>query len=65
MFDKIDRPFLAAAFCSFVASVGLWFLVNHDYGIYVGIWVPSILAFWVGVRLTLLSRKLTKTNLKG
>ena len=53
MFDKVDAPFLIAAFTSFVVSVALWFLVDHDYGIFVGIWVPSILAFWVGVRVRL------------
>ena len=55
MLKKFDYPFLLAAFASFVASVSLWFLVNHDYGAYVGLWVPSILALWVGVRLVLLS----------
>ena len=55
MFQKIDYPFLIAAFASFLVSVGLWFLVNHDYGAYVGLWVPSILVLWVGVRLALLS----------
>ena len=56
MFQKIDYYFLSAAFASFVASVALWFLVNRDYGVYVGLWVPSILILWVGVRLTLLAR---------
>ena len=56
MFHKSDYYFLTAAFASFVVSVGLWFLVNHDYGIYVGIWVPSILSLWVGVRVVLLAR---------
>jgi hypothetical protein len=55
MFQKIDYPFLVAAFSSFLVSVGLWFLVDHDYGAYVGLWVPSILILWVGVRLVLLS----------
>jgi hypothetical protein len=54
MFHKIDYFFLVAAFASFVASVGLWFLVNHEYGLYVGIWVPSILSLWVGIRVVLL-----------
>jgi hypothetical protein len=53
MFDKVDAPFLIAAIASFLASVVLWFLVNHDYGVFVGIWVPSILTFWVGVRVRL------------
>lgn len=55
MFQKLDYFFLVAAFASFLGSVGLWFLVNHDYGAYVGIWVPSILSLWVGVRVVLLS----------
>lgn len=59
MFQKIDYYFLVAAFASFLVSVGLWFLVNHDYGAYVGIWVPSILILWVGVRVVLLSGVIT------
>ncbi len=55
MFTKIDYPFLIATFISFLASVALWFLVNRDYGVFVGLWVPSILALWVGVRLALLA----------
>jgi hypothetical protein len=56
MFQKVDYYFLFAAFASFVASVALWFFVNHDYGVYVGLWVPSILSLWVGVRVVLLTR---------
>lgn len=55
MFHKIDYPFLIGAFISFVASVSLWFLVSHDYGLFVGIWVPSILSLWVGVRVVILA----------
>ncbi|MEO6788605.1 MAG: hypothetical protein ABI318_20990 [Chthoniobacteraceae bacterium] len=51
MFHKIDYPFLIAAFMSFLFSVTLWFLVSHEYGLFVGIWVPSILSMWVGVRV--------------
>ncbi len=56
MFNKVDQPFLFAAFASLLASVALWFLVNRDYGVFVGLWVPSILILWVGVRVTLLSK---------
>lgn len=56
MFDHVDTPFLIAAFASFVASVALWFLVDHDYGMFVGLWVPSILALWVGIRVRLAKR---------
>jgi hypothetical protein len=36
---------LLAAFASFVVSVVLWFTGHENQGIFVGIWVPSILAF--------------------
>ena len=39
--------FIVAAFASFVLSVSLWFLgdqaVAQEQGIFVGLWVPSIL----------------------
>ena len=54
MFSKLDIYFLAAALVSFLGSVGLWFFYNQSYGLYVGLWVPSILSFWVGVRIVLL-----------
>jgi len=51
MFRSFDKFFIGAAFASFLASVSLWFLVNQESGQFVGLWVPSILIFWVGVRL--------------
>ena len=59
MFHKIDYPFLIGAFISFLASVSLWFLVSHEYGLFVGIWVPSILSLWVGVRVSILASGIT------
>lgn len=44
---KADPPLrliLAAAFVSFLFSVVLWFFIDKDAGVFVGIWVPSILA---------------------
>jgi hypothetical protein len=35
---------LLGAFVSFVLSVSLWFTGHHDQGLFVGLWVPSILA---------------------
>lgn len=35
---------LLAAFLSFLLSVGLYFLDDETMGIFVGLWVPSILA---------------------
>ena len=36
---------LAAAGLSFLFSVYLWFLVDKEQGVFVGLWVPSILSF--------------------
>jgi hypothetical protein len=44
-FDALGRGLiLLGAFVSFVLSVSLWFTGNHQEGIFVGLWVPSILA---------------------
>ena len=53
LFDRIDLFFLLGALSSFLASVGLWFLVDQGAGLFVGLWVPSILTFWVGIRVRL------------
>lgn len=55
MFTKTDSYFLGAAMVSLLASVALWFLYDKESGLFVGIWVPSILAFWVGVKVSLLA----------
>jgi hypothetical protein len=42
--------FLVAAVASFLLSIGLWFADNRQEGLFVGLWVPSILAaggFWM------------------
>ena len=36
---------LVAAFASFLLSVTLWFGGSHEQGLFVGLWVPSILSF--------------------
>jgi hypothetical protein len=36
--------FILAAFVSFLFSVSLWFSGQRDEGLFVGLWVPSILA---------------------
>ena len=43
---------LLAAGLSFVLSVSLWFTGSHDEGIFVGLWVPSILSLAAFVRPT-------------
>ena len=44
------RLFVVAAVASFLLSIALWFTDNQDEGVFVGLWVPSILAaggFWM------------------
>ena len=45
MFKASDYLIIGAAFLSFLLSVGLWFNGQKEAGQYVGLWVPSILAF--------------------
>ena len=40
---KLKLVFLGAAFVSFLFSVFLYFFVDESQGIFVGLWVPSIL----------------------
>tara|TARA_B100001287_G_scaffold117516_1_gene98881 strand:+ start:975 stop:1175 length:201 start_codon:yes stop_codon:yes gene_type:complete len=48
-FLEIYYPIILA-FLSFLYSVTLWFTGNKLEGIFVGIWVPSILAFAIAIR---------------
>ena len=41
---KAKLLFLAAAGISFVFSVTLWFTGQREEGLFVGLWVPSILS---------------------
>lgn len=55
MFKKSDYLILSAAFISFLFSVSLWFGVfghaDKEAGIFVGIWVPSILGLGIYFKL--------------
>ena len=57
MFKKVDYFFLIAAYLSFMMSIALWFLKDQQAGMYVGIWVPSILILWVGMKQIIYNRK--------
>jgi hypothetical protein len=60
MLKTQDYLILGAAFISFLFSVALWFGVigpaNKEAGIFVGIWVPSILATGIYLQLRFLER---------
>ena len=57
MFKKIDYFFIIAADLSFMMSIALWFLKDQQAGMYVGLWVPSILTLWVGIKQIVYNRK--------
>ena len=44
MFHRSDYAFMSAAFISFLLSVSLWFSGQREEGVFVGLWVPSILS---------------------
>lgn len=50
MLNTSDYLLLSAALVSFLLSVSLWFLVSKDAGVFVGLWVPSILSFGAYLR---------------
>jgi len=41
-FHRVKLAFMLAAFISFILSVSLWFLVDRELGLFVGLWVPAI-----------------------
>ena len=61
MFSKPDYIILIAAFVSFLFSISLWFGVfgteNRDAGIFVGLWVPSILGIGLFFKMSAKGRQ--------
>lgn len=53
MLQRSDYFILAAAFVSFLLSVGLWFSGQREEGLFIGIWVPSILSFGGYMRIAM------------
>jgi hypothetical protein len=54
---KVNGPvilWLLAACLSFLGSVSCWFLIDRQTGLFIGLWVPSILS--LGALLTTLPR---------
>ena len=41
-YHRVKLVFLIAAFVSFALSVWLWFAVDREAGLFVGLWVPAI-----------------------
>ena len=57
MFKKADYFILVASFTAFIYSVSLWFGLfgqpNKDAGLFVGVWVPSILSLGCFTKLAM------------
>lgn len=53
--DKQDWFIIIAAFISFILSVSIWFGIfgqqDKEAGLFVGMWVPSILSFGILLKL--------------
>lgn len=52
-----DYLIMAAALFSMILSIVLWFSDFRDEGVFVGIWVPSILAFGVYFKLAIMRKQ--------
>jgi hypothetical protein len=50
-FTAADLLMLASAFLSLIFSEFLWFKGEKEAGIFVGLWVPSILGFAILLKL--------------
>ena len=53
---RSDYAVMAAAAVSLVTSIYLWFGGHRDEGLFVGLWVPSILAFAAYFRSTVVRK---------
>ena len=47
-----DYAVFMAALLALATSIYLWFGGQHDEGLFVGLWVPSILAFATYIRVS-------------
>jgi hypothetical protein len=56
-FTLADKLLFAAAAVSLVFSEVLWFNGDHEHGIFVGLWVPTILCFGIYLKLLKHSKK--------
>lgn len=54
---KQDWAIYLATGASFVVSVALWFAGDSEAGLFVGIWVPSLLAFSSHLKISARARE--------
>ena len=59
-FITSDYLFLGAAFASFLFSIFLWFMSSKEQGLFVGLWVPSIISLGVYFRVLMINQSTQK-----
>jgi hypothetical protein len=47
---KSDLFILSSALLSMILSIYLWFMVDKEAGLFVGLWVPSLLGFGIYIK---------------
>ncbi len=57
IFNTSDYFILSSALLSMLASILIWFAGYRDEGLFVGIWVPSILAFGVYFKISVINAR--------
>lgn len=60
MLDKFDTAVFLVTFLSFLLSVFLWFNGQREMGMFVGLWVPSILGVGIYLRIVMNRYKLLR-----
>lgn len=56
-FTWSDRLLMISAFLSLIFSETLWFKGEKESALFLGLWVPSILAFGIYLKLIINSKK--------
>lgn len=57
LFKTSDVLFLLAATISMTISISYWFTGSQDAGLYIGMWVPSILGVGIYTKLLTQNKK--------
>lgn len=62
LFNTSDYFILLAALISLAISIGFWFNGYRDEGVFIGLWVPSILGFGNYIKNLVLQNKIDRNN---
>lgn len=54
IFNLSDYFILSSAVLSLIASVVMWFTIDREAGLFIGMWVPSIVAFGVYFKISVI-----------